>query len=95
MSTTYLGRALDAPADLTPTQRLVLILLARDADDSGMTWTAVRRIAQSANISDSTAVRTLRHQKERGLVQHITADGRRVRLVFGAPATHGPEGTPA
>lgn len=96
MNTTYVGRTLDAPADITPTQRLILFLLARDADDNGMAYcTPVRRIAQGANISESTTLRTLRRLRDLGLAHRLVSDDRQPppwHLTLEGPAVDGAEG---
>ncbi|PNG19424.1 helix-turn-helix domain-containing protein [Streptomyces cahuitamycinicus] len=69
MSLPHLGLALDAPADISPTERLVLVLLARDAGPDGIAFPAVGRLASAANISPSTVVRTLRRLRDLHLVE--------------------------
>lgn len=69
MSTTHIGAALDAPADISPTERLVLVMLARNADPEGIAFPALDRLATAAHISPSTASRALRHLEDLGLVE--------------------------
>ncbi|MFI7415251.1 helix-turn-helix domain-containing protein [Streptomyces sp. NPDC049627] len=69
MSTTHIGAALDAPADISPTERLVLVLLARDAGPEGIAFPALNHLATAANISPSTASRSLRRLEALGLVE--------------------------
>ncbi|MFE6639504.1 helix-turn-helix domain-containing protein [Streptomyces tendae] len=74
MSTTHIGAALDAPADICPTERLVLVLLAQYASPDGMAAPTVSRLAERANISPSTVTRTLRRLGELGLIQRAVHD---------------------
>lgn len=74
MSTTHIGAALDAPADISPTERLVLILLAQYAAPDGMAAPTVTRLAERANISPATVIRTLRRLRELGLIQRAVHD---------------------
>lgn len=69
MSTTHIGAALDARADISPTERLVLVLLARDAGPEGIAFPALARIAAGANVSTSTASRALRRLEALDLVE--------------------------
>lgn len=72
MSTVHIGQALNAPADLSATERLVLVLLAEHANADGTTFTSVSQLARRANISPSTGTRTLRRLTEAGLVRQIS-----------------------
>ncbi|MFD9394971.1 helix-turn-helix domain-containing protein [Streptomyces sp. NPDC060000] len=78
MSTTQIGAVLNVPADITPTERLVLVLLARDAGPDGVAFPTVGRLATAANISTSTVSRVLRRLVALGLLERagsFTASG--------------------
>lgn len=69
MSLIQIGAALDAPADISPTERLVLVLLARDADPAGIAFPTVGRLATAANISEVTVRHVLRRLVDLGLLE--------------------------
>jgi DNA-binding MarR family transcriptional regulator len=73
MSTTHIGAALDASADISPTERLVLVLLARDAGPDGIAFPTVGRLATAANISTSTVIRARRRLESLGLVERTVS----------------------
>ncbi|MGW4087004.1 helix-turn-helix domain-containing protein [Streptomyces sp. NPDC004822] len=102
MSTTHIGAVLDARADISPTERLVLLLLARDAGDDGVTFPALDRLAAAANVAPSTASRALRRLEALGLVERtpsFTTTGasaaRQYRVVVDVQAGDGTEEGPA
>jgi DNA-binding MarR family transcriptional regulator len=68
MSTTHVGAALHAPADISPVERLVLVLLADVAGPDGVAFPAVSRLAAAANVADSTVSRVLRRLVELKLI---------------------------
>ncbi|MFF0698411.1 helix-turn-helix domain-containing protein [Streptomyces tendae] len=74
MSTTHIGAALDAPADISPTERMVLAFLAQYAAPDGMAAPTVSRLAERANISPPTVTRALRRLGELGLIQRAAHD---------------------
>ncbi|MFJ4084998.1 helix-turn-helix domain-containing protein [Streptomyces iakyrus] len=82
MSITRIGDALDARADITPTERLILVQLARLADNDGMAFTSVGNLAQRANVSPSTVTRSVRRLAGLHLIQRIR--NRNVAGVFSA-----------
>ncbi|MCX2927889.1 hypothetical protein [Streptomyces sp. NEAU-W12] len=69
MSLTSIGRALNAPADITPTERLLLVHLARDAAGDEMMSTSIRHLAARTNTSLFTVTRSLRRLAELKLDQ--------------------------
>ncbi|MFE1206358.1 helix-turn-helix domain-containing protein [Streptomyces sp. NPDC058762] len=69
MSTTHISAALDVRADIAPTERLLLVLLARDAADDGATAPSIDRLARAANVHPSTVTRSLRRLADTGLIQ--------------------------
>ncbi|MFN1193273.1 helix-turn-helix domain-containing protein [[Kitasatospora] papulosa] len=73
MSTTSMLQALNAPADLRPTERLILAFLADDAASDGVAHTSVSRLAGRANVSTSTASSSLRRLGALGLLQPLRA----------------------
>ncbi|MCG8971859.1 helix-turn-helix domain-containing protein [Streptomyces sp. CL12-4] len=81
MSTTHSGAALDIRADISPTERLLLVLLARDADPEGVAFPGLDQLAAAANISTSAAARVLRRLSALGLVERTE-----VRTAAGAAA---------
>jgi DNA-binding MarR family transcriptional regulator len=71
MSTTQIGAALEVSADLSPTERLVLIQLAHFADHDGMAFTSVDNLAEHVNVSSNTITRAVRRLIVLGLVQRL------------------------
>ncbi|MFI5990319.1 helix-turn-helix domain-containing protein [Streptomyces sp. NPDC051362] len=71
MSTTHIGAALNASADLTPTERLLLVILGDYADTDGRAFPSVGRLAERANVSRRTAVRALRRLTVLNQVQQV------------------------
>jgi DNA-binding MarR family transcriptional regulator len=71
MSTPQIGAALDVPADLTPPERLILVQLARFANDDGMAFPSVGSLARGANVSPSTVTRSVRRLEELRLLQRV------------------------
>lgn len=59
LSLTSIGCALDTPADITPTERLLLVHLARDAAGDERTSTSIRHLAAGTNTSPFTVTRLL------------------------------------
>ncbi|MET9776110.1 helix-turn-helix domain-containing protein [Streptomyces sp. NPDC006367] len=90
MSTIHIGAALDEPADLTPVERLLLVLIARDAEEDGAVFTSAVHLARSANITPRTATRSLHRLHEAGLLQRARGIGEAGawawRLTLPAPA---------
>ncbi|MFB8120615.1 helix-turn-helix domain-containing protein [Streptomyces sp. NPDC056465] len=69
MSSTLTIRALNASADLRPTERLLLVFLADDADPDGVAYPSISRLASRANISTSTVTSSMSRLGELGLIQ--------------------------
>jgi DNA-binding MarR family transcriptional regulator len=102
MSISQLGAVLNVPADITPTERLVLVLLARDAGPDGVAFPALGRLAAAANVHPSTVSRALRRLVENGLVQRAasrTTTGAAApaayRVIVDVQAADGPKEGPA
>jgi DNA-binding IclR family transcriptional regulator len=72
MSTIHVDLALDAPADISSVERLVL--LARAATPDGMAAPTLRRITQGADNSESTARRVLQRLTAAGLIHRAVSD---------------------
>ncbi|OBQ52354.1 hypothetical protein A4U61_07855 [Streptomyces sp. H-KF8] len=70
LSLTSIGLALDAPADIKPTEQLLLVYLARDAAGDGMMSTSTRPLAAGTNTSLFTVTRSFRRLAELKLDQH-------------------------
>lgn len=73
MSTTQIGAALDTPADISPTERLVLVLLARYAGPGGVAFPGISRLSGAANVSTATVTRALRRLRALGLIERAAA----------------------
>ncbi|WP_371604991.1 helix-turn-helix domain-containing protein (plasmid) [Streptomyces sp. NBC_01220] len=71
MTISHVGQALDTPADISATERLVLVLLAQHADADGTASPSISWLAQRANISPSTAARALQRLTDAGLIQQV------------------------
>ena len=95
MSITHVGAALDAPADLSPTERLILVVLARHAAPDGMAAPSISHVAQSAHVSVPTARRALGRLSELGLIQRTPSDGQAWRVHLNGPSADGTEEAPA
>lgn len=70
------------------TDLLVMIALADFADESGLSWPSVRRLAHRARVSERTARRALRNLEAIGQVTTDGGGGRasnRYRLTFADP----------
>ncbi|MBZ6253650.1 helix-turn-helix domain-containing protein [Streptomyces olivaceus] len=74
MSTTHIGGALDTPADISPTERLVLAFLAQYAAPDGIAFPTISHLASRANVSSGTITRALHRLLELGLIQRAVHD---------------------
>ncbi|MFG2408719.1 helix-turn-helix domain-containing protein [Streptomyces brevispora] len=85
MSIAHVSQALNTTADLSPdlspAERLVLVLLAEHATSDGTAFASISHLARRANISPSTATRSLHRLTEAKLVRAV-----RVSTTAGAPA---------
>ncbi|MFE5847804.1 helix-turn-helix domain-containing protein [Streptomyces niveus] len=82
MSTVYLDRALDAVADISPTERLVLVLLGRAANPDGLAFPTVGHLAKAVNVSPTTVTHAVSRLAELGLIQLASS-----RTTTGATST--------
>ncbi|MEV0778914.1 helix-turn-helix domain-containing protein [Streptomyces sp. NPDC050428] len=73
MSTIYLGRALDVPADITPAERLLLARLGRVPGSAGVAFPSRGCLAKAANVSSPTVSRALRQLVKPGLIRRSRA----------------------
>jgi hypothetical protein len=67
MSIKYINRVLDL--ELTPVAKLVMAVLADNADDQGICWPRMSRIAARASVSERTAQRTKSKLVRQGLLK--------------------------
>lgn len=72
MSSTPIFYALDAPADVSPTERLILARHA--APDGGVTMSAVE-LAQKSNVSTAAVTRALQRLWQLRLIQRVVGTG--------------------
>lgn len=90
MSSALAVHALNARVGLRPTERLLLVLLADDANSDDLAFSSVSRLADRANINASTATAALSRLRQLGLVQRIHSAKNAApgawRLTLGTPA---------
>lgn len=82
---------------LTPTEKLVLLILSNRADENGVCWPSKSYLAKHCNVSEATVKRTCRALKDRGLIvvsERRTGDGRQTTNIYRLPIGGGGQSDP-
>ncbi|MGW0033057.1 helix-turn-helix domain-containing protein [Streptomyces sp. NPDC003314] len=94
MSNDLLRAALNSPALLSPTERLVLALLADRADADGTARLPIGQLAKAAQLSPDTATRALDRLRNLDLVES-SRSGPRVAVSHRLTLDGQTDGAPA
>ena len=77
MSGRVIGWAFGADADLSPTQLLVLVAFADNADDAGRCWPSKKTIADKTHLNVASVYRAIQALSKKGLFsEEVDPDGR-------------------
>lgn len=70
-------------SDINPTQKLVLLALADWANDEGLCWPSINRLASKTGIAGRSVQRVIRQLEDLGLVcrEEVTGKGNKYWIL--------------